>query len=264
MDTLRLEYVEKSLANSNVPFVNSDSYPIAFYSALLLWSKEHNGIFSSFLEWALACRYLVFISLISLTIAVGVFLFFVRRIRLNTTLLVGMFGLGEMGFAVLLLLGFTSVLGYVYHRLGLLSAAFMFGTGLGAWSRSRRQGKELSRIRLRINAVLFAVLLIVYPFLLSLFASLQESAELFVEISFYSLAFLSGFLGGQSFPLGHAILACKDGDGSAKAAGLLYGSDLLGSSIGAIAASLVLLPLGGVAATTGIIAGGLLVLALVL
>jgi len=69
-----------------------------------------------------------------------------------------------------------------------------------------------------------------------------------IEIFFPLLTALAGFLGGLHFPLANLAYLGED-TGVGATAGLVNGIDLLGSSIGALLAGIVILPILGIPQT---------------
>ena len=242
LDSFRLDELDSTLNNASTSLTNRDHYPISFYMSLLLWSKEKTVTLGRFLYSLLEHRVAFFacfsLGVIALTLCMKFRFRSVSRVICQTAFI----GFAEMGLTVLLILGFNSVLGYVYHRLALLTAAFMFGTGLGAWFRSGMRGGKLGAKILRRNGLCLAVVLGAYPFLFSL----GQMPTILLEFVFYALSFAAGCIGGQTFPLCYAIVQDPERVTSARVAGLLYGADLLGSSLGACLVSLIFVPLGGV------------------
>jgi len=155
-------------------------------------------------------------------------------------------GLVEMGVEFTVLLGFQVVCGYVYQYVGLLVASFMFGLALGAWVSSRwvRGGRATWGRMQWVQVGICAYPLALLGFL-ALSASVRFAALPAVAGAAFSLAaLLAGFAGGLQFPLAAALHS-----GGAGSAGVLYGLDLFGSCLGALAVSSVLAPsvgLGGV------------------
>ena len=68
------------------------------------------------------------------------------------------------------------------------------------------------------------------------------------QIAFPLLAFFAGFVGGLQFPLANALWL-EETPGAARAAGYTYGIDLLGSCLGAVLASALLVPVLGIPQT---------------
>jgi spermidine synthase len=159
-------------------------------------------------------------------------------------------GLIEMGVEFVVLLGFQVVYGYVYQYIGVLVAAFMLGLALGAWVSSRwaRAGRATWR---RMQAVQLCIC--AYPLLLLGFLVLATRARLaaapaLAGVAFSLVAFAAGFVGGLQFPLAAALHSARNAS-----AGTLYGLDLFGACLGALAVSSVLVPTFGLSGVCGML-----------
>ncbi len=245
LDPMRLHAFKSILQTPHPHRINRDLHPLAFYHAMLLWSKQMQQVVSRRLTVLLAHREAFLSSLAVATLLAGLLARTWGNRRIRTVLIVMGFGLCEMGFSVLLILAFSAQLGYVYSRIGLLSTAFMFGTGLGAWiqTRSSSVSSKASSVLIR-NCCLFAVMIVLTPLVIK-FGETRLSTMLH-EIVFYALSFAAGLLGGQVFPLALRSVSGAHGNDAEPQAGLFYGADLVGSALGAFGVSLLLLPLGGI------------------
>ncbi len=175
-------------------------------------------------------------------------------------------GLIEMAVEFVVLLGFQVAYGYVYHYVGVLVASFMFGLALGGWVSSRwvRQGKATWGRLMWVQGAICAYPLCLLGFLLLATRTGLAAVPLFAALSFSAVALIAGLVGGLQFPLAiaHCPLPTANsqtrptgnrhsamGSRQSSWAGTLYGLDLFGSCLGALAVSSVLVPvfgLGGV------------------
>lgn len=244
-DWSRMQLLDALFQSTRQPHLNRDLHPLGFYHAMLLWSKQTQKNLSRALMFLLKHRE----RFLALVAAVVLFMGFVVKVSgrcsVRVMLLAAGFGLCEMGFSVLLILAFSAQLGYVYSRIGLLSTAFMFGTGMGVWGVARTQlGSREASVSLTRNGALFAALLVMTP--VAVFAGAAVLPRILFEMVFYCLSFCAGLLGGKVFPLALRSLESDAHQDKRSHAGLLYGADLLGSALGAFGVSLFLLPLGGI------------------
>ena len=173
-------------------------------------------------------------------------------------------GFTLMGLELLLLLGFQAIYGYVYHQLALLIAAFMLGIALGSWWALRRLGPERAtsgavkpgQLRLLGALQLVAAIspLLLYG-LFKAFAQVGSGWELFVisQGLFPALSMMVGLLGGCQFPLASRIYFSSSA-GKVGNPGALYGLDLVGSCLGAVALSAYLVPVFGFLRTAALLA----------
>lgn len=136
-----------------------------------------------------------------------------------------------MAFSLVVLLACQSAFGYVYERVGLLSACFMAGSAAGAYL-ARGRGRPF-RLLMVCEAAGAALLL---------FASLLLQAE----VLYVLLMALGGALGGAVFV---TAVECSPAGDAAGRSGRFYGLDLAGSFLGALLTALILVPVFGTRAT---------------
>ena len=177
-----------------------------------------------------------------------------RHYKLVAGSCVVMMGFTLIALEILLLLGFQAIYGYVYHQLAIVVAAFMAGMALGAWrsTRSLATGRaarpdEASLLALRAMALLqftAALAPILLYALLASFARLESEAALWMvsRIAFPLIALIGGLLGGYQFPLASRVYFAGE---SPRSPGALYGLDLAGACVGAVALSAFLFPVYG-------------------
>jgi spermidine synthase len=254
--------------------VNRDFAPIAYYFDVALWSTRFHP---SSTPWFAALAGVSFGRLLAaMTAALFVLTGFIhwwpRMARARQALpLRGMcgFAVAAMGFTLmglelLLLLGFQAIYGYVYHQLAILIAAFMLGMALGSWRALRRLGPEQSgsdavkpRQMRRLGTLQLAAAfspILLYG-LFKVFARAESAWELFAisQVLFPLLSMLAGSLGGYQFPLASRIyFSCAAGKSGSP--GTLYGLDLVGSCLGAVALSAYLVPVFGFLRTAAVVA----------
>ncbi len=257
--------------------INRDFAPIAYYFDVALWSAQFHQTSARWFEslgHVKFGRVLGFVVLALFLVAALILwgeriraaafkrrmdaaLRHERRSRWTAGFCVAAMGFTLLGLEILLLLGFQALYGYVYHQLAILVALFMVGMAVGAWLASRepaqaRRSPSINaarRAELRSLAELQFLAAVAPVILLGLFVALaqvrgapgQFTAS---QIIFPVLALASGLLGGYQFPIASRVYF-----GGAKSAqanpGALYGLDLLGACLGAVALSALLIPLYG-------------------
>ncbi len=155
-------------------------------------------------------------------------------------------GFAGMTFSMVLLFAFQVSHGHLYQKIGILIAAFMLGTALGGWVMNRFMDRLISDVRvfrLIVLAVgLFAGLL---PWLVSLSAGLTAVPG---EAPYSLLNLTAGLLTGLLFPLAGKIYLKRNGS-VAPVVGLIYAADLWGAVLGAVLASVFLIPVLGIVQT---------------
>ena len=210
--------------------VNRDLEPISFYRHLTYWLSY----FRSNLWPAVGVSVVLLILLIS---------------RLNVVSV----GLLTAGFAastmeMLVLFSFQILCGYVYQMLGVIVASFMAGLAAGAHLAPRiipnPTASAFIKVQLSVAALCF-----LFPLVLLILKEAGEIRALVATVSCL-LAFLIAALIGLEFSIGSVLRKGRPGSVAAE----LYGSDLVGSALGALLAGTLLVPtigFGGAAAVAG-------------
>jgi spermidine synthase len=251
--------------------VNRDFAPVAYYFDMVLWSAPFHQTSAHWIEALASISFKRVFVATMLALAALVPLLWMwpagrggkpqARARRSAAFAVAVVGFTELGLEILLLLGFQALYGYVYHELTLLVALFMVGVALGAWWELRSassRGRGSLRRDLRLLAGL-QILLAASPLLLyGLFIQLghvssaggQRAAS---ELLFPALALVAGLLGGFQF-----LLASRayfgDAPESGRSPGVLYALDLAGACAGALALSVLLIPVYGFLRTAALMA----------
>lgn len=177
------------------------------------------------------------------------------RARRTAAWAVAAAGFTELGLEIILLLGFQALYGYVYHELTILVAMFMAGAALGAAFARRRErnpdgdGRREWWWLAALQLALAAAPLLLFALLVQLgrVASVG-GGRASSDLLFPALALAAGALGGAQF-----LLASRIYFGSAESAaphatpspGALYALDLVGACVGALALSILLIPIYG-------------------
>jgi spermidine synthase len=165
-----------------------------------------------------------------------------RRVRSGAVLIaiaaVGGFGLTA---EILGLLVFQATLGYLYHALGVLIAAFMAGLAMGAAVVSGRRVDQVAAARFLIAGLLTSALIAaLLPGLLRAIVSAATIASLVIGLLLASV----GSLVGALFPI--AVALYRREMPVAAAGGAVYAADLVGSAGAAVFAGALAIPLLGV------------------
>lgn len=217
-----VDYVKKRIGD--IKIMNTDLQPSAYLYNLMLWSEIHGG---KVLRYMLRIKgwHVGFVLVIAF---VFVILFTFRKIKRAVYYSSFTTGFSGMTFMLAVILAYQAMYGYVYEMIGILSATFM----IGLWA-----GTSLSSHTKNALRILF--------YLEVMTATLALAAPLFFreELLFYLLILLSGIITGAQFSTANLSL------GELGAAGRLYGLDLIGSFLGALIPSIILIPLFGVVNT---------------
>lgn len=216
---LNVDYVRKRLGE--ITLVNTDLRPSAYLYNLMLWAEVHGGkVLNLLLEikgWAVILISAVFLIFISSIIY--------RKKRRTIYFSIFTTGFSGMSFVLAVILAYQSIYGYVYEMIGILSATFM----IGLWT-----GTIITKhVRMPLRILFY---LEVMTILLAIISPLFFKTELL----FYVLVFLSGAIIGGQFSTANLSMD------EPEAGGKLYAMDLIGSFLGALIPSLVIIPLFGV------------------
>jgi len=202
--------------------LNTDSRPIAYLYDLLLWADmQQSGMLQYLVDHGDG---LVLIVLVLLVAAGAVSALRGQAVAYTVFLA----GFSSLSFCLVVLLAYQSAYGYVYERVGLLTAAFMAGSACGAYA-ARNAERRLLLLRACETAAV-GLLLLAPLFFLN-------------EALFLALTVLFGTAGGAVFV---AAVRHAAGPDQAGTAGRLYALDLAGSFLGALLTALVLVPLFGI------------------
>ncbi|HCS47296.1 MAG TPA: hypothetical protein DIW61_03185 [Candidatus Aminicenantes bacterium] len=229
LHALRIRYLDGMLASGS-PRLNSDFAPVSFFLNASLWSTQFRGPGAAILR---------FFSKVPVSWLLGLPLFFfvlllpVLRARkgeaIYSLLPLAVMGLTTILAEIVLLIWFQALYGFLYGRIALLLSTFMLGLFLGALLSTR-----VHRATYRwLAGIQVGFMLLLGLFRLALPAKLPE-------VLAFLILFSLGILGGGLFVVSNRIYLRVRAD-----YGRGYGLDLVGSFIGALVTSSLLIPLAG-------------------
>ena len=229
LNILRVNMLKETIQQGKTR-INRDFVPVSYFYSSVLWSSHFIGlekrIFSFMANlpsfWLLDIPLIIFIS----------FLFFLWLRKKTTTFLLvplAVMGLTTIILEIIVIISFQTLYGYLYQRVALLLSSFMIGLSCGAY-----WGKTRKRVHfIRILFLQFGLLLLVLAFSFVIGTRIPE-------FGLFLFLFILGFLGGDLFVVANMLFLKQK-----KNYGLGYGLDLLGSFLGALIASSILIPLVG-------------------
>jgi spermidine synthase len=138
-------------------------------------------------------------------------------------------GLTSIAVEVIVIIAFQTIYGYIYQTISILFASFMAGMALGAYISTKI--KKVSLTHLMVIQFQSLILLLI------LFLSLKQTPP---PLFFLVFLLLLGSVGGEMFIVSNQLYLRRNLN-----YGLGYGLDLIGSFLGAVAISSVLIPLVG-------------------
>ncbi len=218
--------------------VNTDLKPRALYYGLALWASRVGGAGRRVLTAARGLR-LWYIIAFAAALAAP---WFIWRRRLGgrpaLALAVAAQGFVEISLEVLIIFGFQVVYGSAYLELALVVGAFMAGLAAGGLLPPPREAGAY-RQRL-VNIMAFAAMVaFALPPALYLLSRWAAAPAVVLHVVFGALAFAAGLCGGAQFVV--ALRAWGE-----RGAGVLYGTDMLGSAAGAAVTAVILVPALGI------------------
>ena len=228
LNSEKINYYDRTLRQAT-DRENRDLKPVCYYYTMILWS----GLGSNFLK-----KFFIGISRVNPAFfflpLLLVFLFFRRRALVYLSLIAS--GAGSLAMELVLMVLFQLTYGYVYGWVAPLIAAFMAGLAAGAWISTKRYSGQPGAVR-RLSDWSLANAGIIGLAVLTVL--LRAPGKIFF---IPALLLAGGLVNGIYFSLVLGFLGPRR-------AGLAYGLDLIGSSLAALAVSVLLIPLLGVTYT---------------
>jgi len=256
-DRLRQDYniwFYKSISKRRIR-LNKDLEPVGVFYSLGLWNSLFTPGFQKIFRVARKLNPTIFVGIILAFLGLFSTMIYLKRekkqvliFRSFIPLLVAFSGFSGVSLNLILLLSLQTFYGYVYLHIGLLISGFMIGLTFGSSLMTKHLSdmhKELQTL-LKIDGV-FVVFCLIFPcFLFGI--KFLVAKNIFFPLILAILTLLSiatGFLVGLEFPLANKIYLEKK-QGRKKPANTLYAVDMLGSFLGAILVSIILIPIFGI------------------
>lgn len=238
----RVGFVRNELEKAHAD-INMDIKPITYYFNMLLWSNFSGS------EWVKALEHIrtggigvyilpVIIIILFRFLYVTKFPHPAKEKKFNAYISIWAAGFVAMGFQIILIFLYQSLFGFIYERIGIVTALFMLGLASGAGLvnafiiKIKRPDGWIGGILISIALFLFSIPLFV----------MSQSMN---ELVFLLLFIISGFLTGCMFPLG-VSLYYQSMPQVGETAGLIDSADHWGAMMGALISSALLVPLVGI------------------
>jgi spermidine synthase len=229
---LRLQYLESRLA-TRPGRRNTDLTPVTFFYESLFWSSQFRGLETKILRFFSSLPVIGLLAVPFVLLAPWLVVFRVRKNRSGYLLVpLVIMGLTTITVEIILLIWFQSLFGYLYGRIALLLSSFMLGLFAGGWVSSKTRPQSIGRL---------AVTELTIVLLLSAFLALLPGRP--PQVFPFALLFLFGAVAGDLFIVSNRLYLA-----SRNSYGLGYGVELLGSFLGALVTSSLLIPLAGLRA----------------
>jgi len=228
LDPFRIDFLKEKISKKTGS-LNTDLKPVSYFFNSVLWAKQFLGIEGKIFKFF---EKLDFFWLFDFPLILVVLFFIYSAVTKKRSVFLLMplavIGLTTLITEILVIMSFQVYYGYLYKKIALLFAAFMLGLAAGSAASS---GKPKKIYHIPVIQILLVLLLLL---LYNLFTIKPP------EVFFFIFLFIMGTLSGYLFiVLNHLYLKNKQNFGTG------YGIDLLGSFIGALFASSLLIPLAG-------------------
>jgi len=248
----RVLFVHKSLKQYLTQPVNIDLRPRGYYLSSLLWLEQANPGLRKVVKRILN------LTQKPLFWAVGIYLFLalvlVYALGAGGLGLVSIFGMGFVGLGaeLILMLGFQVIYGYVYQLVGALVSGFMGGLSLGAYLYQRYSFFWKRNLRWKLLGVVFGeiISLLLSWVLLRVLVAFHPGVWLSLSVILGLLVLVAVF-SGLCFPLSAYAFGLGGKQKTGAIAGWINALDHLGSSIGAVFCSVILIPVFGLEFSLG-------------
>lgn len=247
----RIDFFQNRLAQSKTAAINTDFKPIAYYYDLVLWNTYFKYSLKRLFKAMSPKRIYLAAAFIYLFLLIPLWIKALRRKIPNWGVLtcVGTTGFAEITFQIVTLLSFQVIYGYVYYKLGIILSSYMIGLIFGGWwiARMIEKGKGDYYLFVKTQCAIFIYPLIL-PLLFWTFSNLKGKFSFWLgsNIVFPLLPVIPGLIGGFQFPLANKLYLRSANLEVSRAAGLTYGLDLFGACLGAVLATIFLLPIIGI------------------
>lgn len=244
----RVRYLRSIVERGEGVGINEDLRPICYFYDIVLWSAQYTPLLKKWFLWMLDLKaQWVLYLLAGITI---ILLWRGWKPSSSAPLLwaVAVTGFSEIALEVILILTFQIIYGYLYYKIGMIITAYMIGLALGGWMitpllvKLRRPLHSLLMVQAGVLLYALGLLVLILGLHRDFFS---PSIARLIEVIFPFLTLLAGFVGGVHFPLANKIYL-REREEIGRMGGVTNGLDLLGSAVGALVVSVILLPIMGV------------------
>jgi spermidine synthase len=233
----RIKYITNTLESVQDYRANTDTDPVTYYFDLLLWNRFLHGENRLFISITRTEIFIVG------ALAVGIMFIIIlvhrrqkeKSERSALAIIIACGGLIGMTINLLLILNFQETFGSIYELLGAMSAVFMLGLALGAMCIVQITHKYKMKFILLVVLIALASVVLLLPPLLHLLLHMHS-----ILFTLIITMFCSGLI-GMLFGIVNRFYSRYTTD-----LGSVYAYDVLGSSIGALIACSILLPVLGI------------------
>ncbi len=253
LNPMRLGYLEAVLKEASGVAINKDFAPICYFHTLSMWATQWHQILQTVFNNIASLEPFWFGTILCGAAILIIVYFWTGRPKFRLAVAGSIFisGAIEIVLQVILLLSFQIIQGYMYRQIALIIAFFMSGLAVGAgWIARYRPANATAHVawkRLLNIQTLMCLLPLGLMACLTLFhTNLQNLFSPSVMLwLFAGFSMLTGILGGLHFALATIVMAGV-GVVFEKVGGYFYALDVLGAALGALMASLFIIPIYGI------------------
>jgi spermidine synthase len=248
----RVRSLKSVLEKKGKERLNTDLHPVSYFYNLILWGRSSGSSLAGLLGFLKQVPRIWFYSPLLLALTFIVLVRKREQVRSSALFAISTTGLYGLSLEIILLFLFQNLYGYVYQKIGLMVALFMFGLALGGALANRiLKGVHKNVPGLLLwseGTILFFALLTPW---LSRIAGLTGVP---VEWMIYCMMIIIGITAGFQFPMVSEI-CIADGMGQAKAASSIDSRDHSGACIGALLTGILFVPLLGISGSCYLVGG---------
>ena len=246
LTTDRIPQVLQTFEGNSTARINCDERPIACFYNLVYWISSFHPRVAKIAAKTGRISQGWMVGMAGLILVLGLA---ARRAIAGgiPVLAMGAGSFSLMACEVSIILAFQVLYGYLYYRLSLIIAGLMLGMAMGTWAATHALGRDHRRSLPLIHGGIASYCLL-FIFVIRLLAATTVKYSVVIELVFLLLAAVIGLLVGFEYPIANSLyLEQKKGD--SRNAGVIYGLDLVGSSLGALFAGVWMLPALGITET---------------
>jgi len=230
LDPARIEYLKNKMRGF-ASRLNRDLSPVCYFFNSVLWASQFHGAESKLLGFfsGLPSFWLLDVPLALYVITLAM-LAILKKPAARYLAPLATMGFTTIVLEIIILLAFQTFWGYVYSQLALLLTMFMGGLALGSWLSLRRKKTGAGELAV-IQGAFVGLLLIAHASVIGRFTA----------AALFALLLALGTVSGYLFVVANRLyLALKEDYGRG------YAADMLGSFLGALFVSAVIIPLIGI------------------
>lgn len=235
----QLEQIIDSIEDKRV---SKDDHPIALANAISLWSQQFKSgrLLMGIVNKLGFKHYLVCVPVFAMLMSLWLSPESISKtVGFNGSLLLFNVGFTSLFCQVLLLFCYQVTSGYIYSRIALIVATFMFGMGCGSVVYFKKAASAEAGLIPKSQAILAAM----PPLVIAAFeiAKRHTHGLAISDLVFPISAFLVGATSGYAFRASSGVMS-KDGQSAAHIGGHTYSLDLLGASVAGVLTGFVIIP----------------------